>query len=130
VPLHCEPIPSQMGQARLLADYFYGSKWLGWCSSGIDEETADYVDQVLRQTMVTAFLSVDRSRLADSHDSWIYVSVSDQPKEPPVTRGGRGQVDRTESGAVWRDSDYKHLPISGTAFPIFGFGPAKGVLTW
>jgi len=39
VPLHYETMPGELEQATALADYFYGPKWLGWCTSGIDEET-------------------------------------------------------------------------------------------
>jgi len=62
-----------------------------------------FVDEVLRGNQVPGFLSVDRSRLNESHDGWIYVSISDQPNEPPVSFSGGSDLGTTASGAQWRD---------------------------
>ena len=72
VPLHRDPDDDQ---ERLLTDHFTGTKWNGWCNAGIDEETAGYVDQVLSLSPETSYLTVDRTRLAESEEAWIYVDV-------------------------------------------------------
>ena len=43
VPLAGE-VPDKCHQ---LHEHFTGPKWGGWCSYGIDEETADFIDEVL-----------------------------------------------------------------------------------
>src|SRR5262245_43932351 len=73
---------------RLLYEYFTGPKWRGHCANGIDDETADFIDDVLSKTVDTAFITVDRSRLKDSHEAWVHVDVASQPDEPPSTYDG------------------------------------------
>ncbi|HXG64310.1 MAG TPA: DUF6210 family protein [Blastocatellia bacterium] len=89
-------------QEAMLIDYFGGPKWRGWCGDEIDNETADFIDQVLSLSERTIFLKVDRSRLQDSHEAWIYVDVS----EPATQSNG-----------------YRPAAING-------FGNCKGVLIW
>ena len=62
-------------QETQLFAYFTGSKWAGWCNEGIDQETADYIDSVLAKSPYTRMLKVNRDRLEDSHEAWIYVKV-------------------------------------------------------
>jgi hypothetical protein len=80
VPLHQE---TDDDQEALLTAHFTGPKWGGWCSNGIDEETASDVDHVLSLSPQTSFLKVDRARLVDSREAWIYVDVS-EPTDNPV----------------------------------------------
>ena len=42
---------------------------------GIDEADADVVDGVLKQYRFSRFLEVDRSRLKDSTEAWVWVTV-------------------------------------------------------
>jgi hypothetical protein len=51
------------------------TKFGGWCGEqeAIDPTTAEFVDEVLRRTPSTDWLRVDRARLAESHEAWIYV---------------------------------------------------------
>lgn len=86
--------------AKELEEYFTGPKWQGWCCNGIDEETADFIDNYLSNDGNTAYIKVDRARLQDSQEAWIYVDVF----EP--------------GGAV------KEINL------LSGFGRCKGVLTW
>jgi len=58
-----------------LHEHFTGPKWGGWCSHGIDDETADIVEQVLRELAHRENILVDRDRLADSWESWIHVKI-------------------------------------------------------
>jgi hypothetical protein len=89
-------------QELMLIEHFGGPKWRSWCGDGIDIETADYIDQVLNLAEKTKFLKVDRSRLNDSHEAWVYVDVS----EPEEDKNG-----------------YRPAAING-------FGKCKGVLIW
>ena len=67
-------------QSAKLTAYFCGPKWRGWCAEGIDRQTADFVDRVLRGSVLTNFLRVDRKRLRDSHEAWVYVDVLELPE--------------------------------------------------
>jgi len=87
-PLHRE---ADDDQETLLTAHFSGSKWNGWCSDGIDEQTADYVDYVLSLSITTQYLKVDRTRLADSREAWIYVDVyepTEYPQAAPISGFG------------------------------------------
>jgi Family of unknown function (DUF6210) len=99
VPIHRGPDDDQ---ESLLIDYFTGPKWGGWCDEGIDEETAKYVDHVLSLGPETDCLTVDRTRLADSMEAWIYVDVH-EPAEDPVARFyGFGEC---KGVFIWGNSD-------------------------
>jgi len=74
-------------------------------NGGVDNGVADQLDQVLSSSSRSRFIRVDRSRVADSFEAWVYVVVETPPDEPPPGRG-----------------DYHGS--------IYGFGAAKGVLTW
>lgn len=71
VPLHDELVD----QEQMLYDYFTGPKWRGACINGIDEETASHIDHVLNLSFHTSFLRMDRERLNESHEAWVYVDV-------------------------------------------------------
>ncbi len=75
VPLETE----RFEQASELHKYFTGPKWGGWCGEGIDEETAAFIDRTLAPLRFDEFIRVDRSRLQESVEAWVYVDV---PKEP------------------------------------------------
>jgi hypothetical protein len=72
---------------------------------GITTEIADTIDAALAAQPSTSFLKVDRTRLDESWEAWIYVSL-----------------DSPESSVRKRFGSYHG--------PIYGFGAAKGVLTW
>ncbi len=74
-------------QEDLLIKYFTGPKWNGLCGYGIDEETADYVDQVMTLNPGTEFIKVDRAKLSFSHEAWIYVKVTEPKDQVPIIRG-------------------------------------------
>ena len=67
---------------------------------GISGEIAVAIDAILAANPATQFLHVDRARLDDSTEAWIYV-VIDAPESPGESVG-----------------------------PLHGFGNATGVLTW
>lgn len=98
------PLVSEMvDQEGELTAYFTGPKWGGWCSDGIDEETADFVDSVLEKSPHTERVKVDRSRLSDSHEAWVHVLLSSTDEDAAFR-----EIDGfPRSGAVltWENSD-------------------------
>ena len=74
-----------LNDAHELEAFFTGPKWQGHCYDGIDEETADFIDAFLMRPTggELAFIRVNRDRLKDSHEAWVYVDVT----EPPATQG-------------------------------------------
>ncbi|RKG63588.1 hypothetical protein D7V80_30090 [Corallococcus sp. CA054B] len=71
-----------VAQEDLLRQHFTGPKWQGACANGIDEETAQEIERILGLSGVTRELGVrvDRARLAESHEAWVYVEVPAQPE--------------------------------------------------
>lgn len=95
------PLGDEMAdQEKKLCDYFTGPKWAGWCCDGIDGETADFIDALMSKTGSTRGISVDRSRMRDSHEAWVYVDLRCSEEQP-----------------CWK-------------VEVSGFGICKGVLTW
>ncbi len=60
-----------------LREYFEGPKHRGTgATSGLDEDDADFIDNVLTQAHVDHWLQVDRGRLKESCEAWVFVTVS------------------------------------------------------
>jgi hypothetical protein len=74
-------------------------------AQGISVEIADTIDMILKSEPCATFLKVDRDRLEDAWEAWVYVVI-----------------DAPEDSDPARSTDYFG--------PIFGFGSCKGVLTW
>lgn len=55
-------------------DYFVGDKWGGWCDKGIDAETADFLDPIIKPHGLT----VDRDKMGDDMEAWIHVRWRDR----------------------------------------------------
>ena len=95
-------------QFSMLMQHFYdGPKWHGACSNGIDTEDADAIDHIMSLSESTQGITVDRTRLGDSCEAWIYVDIVSESSDFP---------------AKFNDN----IP----ALPAAGFGRCKGVLTW
>lgn len=72
---------------------------------GIDNTLADKIDDLLThfQFGILNFLRVDRSRLGDSHEAWVYVDVADsQPERMTSTIYGFGVC---KGVLTWVNSD-------------------------
>ena len=72
---------------------------------GLQADNADAIDAILISNVGGRHLRVDRERLHESYEAWVFVV---------------GQVDDFSSD--WFQRDY--------AGSVFGFGTVKGVLTW
>lgn len=60
-----------------LTRYFEGPKYRGsGATCGIDSADADFIDSIFGRVRLWPVLSVDRARLAESHEAWIHVVVS------------------------------------------------------
>ncbi len=94
------PLDETKGFESVLEDHFTGEKWGGHCYKGIDEETADFIDNLLNRSYIAKLLKVDRDRLSDCEEAWIHVIVEREPAEswPSWSRGGRGVL-------TWNNSD-------------------------
>lgn len=79
-------------------------KYGGHCYSGIDNETADAIDELLnlRRGSVGKFVKVDRDRLAESMEAWVWMA----PVEPLLSS------------------------LPGPIFSAMSHVSLKGVLTW
>lgn len=67
-------IGTQEAEKRLM-NYFTGPKHRGWCigDKGIDEHDARFIDNILVQQTYVNLYKVDRRRLAEDQEAWIYV---------------------------------------------------------
>jgi hypothetical protein len=71
------PLDDFAGHSQEFHRFFTGPKWNGNCVDGIDSATADFIDSTLGRIPGHSTIKVDRARFADSHESWIHVSISD-----------------------------------------------------
>ena len=74
--------------------------------SGFAEHLADALDEIFAAAPRARYLKVDRARLQDSSEAWVFVLI-DTP------------ADRTE-----------FVPGMDYFGSMYGFGPVRGVLTW
>jgi len=61
-----------------LTSHFTGPKWGGWCSHGIDDQTADEIDQLIAEFARRDGIKVDRDKLQESWESWVHVRIHGQ----------------------------------------------------
>jgi len=87
-----------------LSQHFTGAKWKGHCYKGIDEETADFTDDLLSLNFLTKRLKVDRDKLKESIEAWIWVEIDES------------DFIETQNGTI--ESEFR------------GFPSRKGILTW
>lgn len=59
-------------ESKLLS-FFTGEKWRGWCTDGIDADTADYIEATI------PVFAVDRNRLNESCEAWIIGTLHGKP---------------------------------------------------
>ena len=76
---------------------------------GIPVETANAIDALLSTEPAARFLKVDRSRLLESQEAWVFVLID-----------------------ATRKLTYDMPPKEGETYfgPLYGFGPCRGALTW
>ena len=85
-----------------LYEYFYhGEKWSGHCYSGIDMETADYLDALFQKYKATKYLRVDRTLLKKCKEAWIHVTLHFPEGEQHVLSG----LSSATAILTWPNSD-------------------------
>ena len=62
-------------QAQDIEEFFV-SKLAGDGSFPLNESVADFIDEYLQRDGNTCFLRVDRTRLTESHEAWVYVDIT------------------------------------------------------
>lgn len=67
-------VPLPGSAAEKLNAFFTGPKWNCRCYDAIDTETATFIDAIL--TELDTSLCVDREKMADSCEAWIWVTLS------------------------------------------------------
>lgn len=84
-----------------LSEYFTGEKWKGMCAYEIDKDDADFIDGLLKECYPTRFLTVNRERLGDSVEAWIYVKGVCAEENIPIISG----FGEFEAVLTWLNSD-------------------------
>jgi hypothetical protein len=90
-------IPLSVGHKKILlalTQHFRGD----W--NHINERDADFIDRLLRSDGFE-FIKVDRSRLKDSFEAWIYVNVENSDEEFPAIKG----FGESKGILTWQNSD-------------------------
>lgn len=88
-----------------LWDYFIGPKWEGTgATAGIDREDADFIESVLKKAGLFPNIQIDRNRLTESHEAWIFVIVyGNDSTYPPIFKGFEPYP--KEGVLTWQNSD-------------------------
>jgi hypothetical protein len=102
-------------QGTALMAYFTDAKVYSTGTVGIDEMDAEFLDSILSVGDYTKYLKVDRTRLHDSHEAWLYVDIHFTSEISDF--GFSGEVTTKEQ-------------IDAIMSPLYGFYGTKGVLTW
>ena len=69
------PLDEDAGQR--LYDYFGGSKHRGTGAiGGLDAEDAAFIEMLLAQRNLSSFVALDRSRLRESHEAWVWAAIT------------------------------------------------------
>ena len=86
-----------------LLDYFTGEKHRGTgATRGLDDEDADRIDEILHSRHVPCPVAVDRQRLAESVEAWVFVRLRADEHPFPI-------IDGFQAGSpavlTWNNSD-------------------------
>jgi len=87
-----------------LAEYFEGPKNRGsGASRGLDTEDLEFIQYILAKTNLDV-IEVDRSKLDQSHEAWVHVTIKgNESKEFPIFRGFNPYP--RQAILTWRNSD-------------------------
>jgi hypothetical protein len=109
-------------ELKLAALFDEKSKYLGWCSDGIDENDADKIDALLAEHHYCfhgeRVVTVDRARLGDSWEAWVHVRIGPHPQRHPrlpLSLGGPAPRGSPQNDFFW---------------PFFGLLGSEAILTW
>jgi hypothetical protein len=90
-----------------LYDYFEGPKYCGTGAiGGLDAEDVSFIESVLEKYRLSSCISIDRSRLADSHEAWVYVKVEGEERSEDALKVFAGLGPYPRSGVLtWTNTD-------------------------
>ncbi len=95
------PLEDSASLVQWLDYHFAGGKYVGHCYSGIDQDDADYIETQLRSSGIE-WLVVDRERLENSVEAWIYMKLApDYPCVPFCYHSDPA----TNIVLIWENSD-------------------------
>jgi hypothetical protein len=82
-------LPLVMARSPVMASLHehFTEKWRSHCYDGIDAETADFMDGLFEQEHCSRGLKVDRSKLDNCLEAWVYVTFDERAFAP-----GRGAI--------------------------------------
>jgi hypothetical protein len=128
------PLGSECRVAEKLIDCFENQ-----IRARLTSADADALDAILHTpdepSVVTPafFLEVDRARLDDSMEAWLYVTITACPDEHMIAYAGHADgtfsMVQTLSGRTWNPADQPELKHY-VGYPITGFGRRSAILTW
>jgi hypothetical protein len=83
------PSHELLSPEHTLVAYFDGPKWRGTgATQGIDADDVDFIERLLSEYRLSHCITVDRTRLDDSHEAWIHVTVTaEEASVAPVFSG-------------------------------------------
>jgi hypothetical protein len=94
-----------LSPANELWDYFTGPRWQGTgATNGLQAEDADFIDAVLLKARLFPAIRVDRSRLRESHEAWVYVTISGEGSSAHPVFSGFAPYPRAGI-LTWSNSD-------------------------
>jgi hypothetical protein len=77
------PTGPLLGPEKELFAYFEGPKHRGTgATGGLDEADAAFIESVLARWRLSATLEVDRARLLESHEAWVWATVIAETGSP------------------------------------------------
>ncbi len=79
--------------------FCHGPKYKGWCSRGMDEEDAKFIDALLLKARSGMKIEVDRSQLQSCTEAWVHVIVT--LEKDYVVKG----VNLNKAFLTWKNSD-------------------------
>ena len=90
-----------------LSAYFCGPKYRGTGAIyGLDEEDANFIDGILDKVRLSPSVRVDRRRLKDSHEAWVYVTIlGNEASEPDSALFANFAPYPRQGVLTWANSD-------------------------
>jgi hypothetical protein len=86
-------VPLDTDAGNELHAYFAGPKHRGTgATRGLDDEDAAFIEMLLAKRRLSTFVSLDRGRLRESHEAWVWANLTGDGGEnvdsPPFTNLG------------------------------------------
>lgn len=90
---------------EILYNHFTGKKWGGYCSKGIDIETADVIDSILNESLYCKGmdLKVNRNKLEYCMEAWIEVTFTFPKIDAPYPEYPK--LESSSGILTWHNSD-------------------------